>query len=109
MLSFVAIRQTKVYSKPSTICDGLNSVVSTHLAQTKVYASQEIIHTNQGNFHRILLEDGSFGFAQASCLEPLKSVVELTLKCNAKTKRETTIFESNQGTGEIITIAKTPE
>lgn len=104
--SFVAIRQTKVYSKPSLTCDSLNSVLATYPAQTKVYAGQEVIETSQGNFHRVLLEDGNYGYSLSSCLEPLKSVVELTLKCNAKTKRESTLFENANGTGEIIHLAK---
>lgn len=103
---FVAIRRVKLYSFPSINKDSLNIESESFLPQTEFEANSEIISSGINSFLKITMPNGEVKFAPAESLQPLKSAVELTLKCNAKTKRETTLTENENGTGEIIKISK---
>lgn len=106
-VNLVAIRKTSVYSYPSTIV-GSNNVMEAEIPAGVEISSlaSTIIKGVDNKLYYLVSYDDAIGYAQVSCLQTLNSAIELSLKCNGKTKRETTLFENADGTGKIISLPK---
>jgi len=106
-INFTATRTCNVYSLPSTIIDETNTVLGSVPAsfETTILSASTISNTS-GELFYLTKYNGTYGFIRSNFLQSTRGTVELTVPCNAKTKRTTTLFESQDGIGEIIELEK---
>lgn len=105
--TYTATRTCSVFALPTTILDESNSVLCVISASqdVTVLSSNTISNSNGELFY--LAKSGDFlGFVRFNSVQSTRGTVELTTPCNAKTKRETVLYESPDGTGEILTLEK---
>lgn len=106
---FYTTRNIKIFSMPTTVEDknNINSVLSTIQAGTLITTetSSTLVNTN-GDLFYITKVENDYGFIRSNFLQSTKGTVQLTNDCNAKVKRDTTLFENADGTGEILTLKK---
>ena len=104
-VTLASIRKLSVYTYPSQSVNTLNQELTTIPAGTEITAaSTTIFNGADGNLYYLVSYGGKTGYALSSCLQPLKGTVELTLNCNAKTKRETILYEDENGTTPIFSL-----
>ena len=106
-LNFTATRTSNIYSLPSTIIDNNNKVISTLSASEEITVlNLTTIQNSAGELFFLVKVGNDYGFIRSNFLQSTKGAVELTTPCDAKTKRETTLFENADGTGKILDLRK---
>lgn len=106
---YVCVYKTSVYSHPTTVQDDISHKVQdleiSPQTEVGLLMASTVSNDNDENFYLIKIGDKQ-GYVLKSALQPLDPEYSLTIKCNAKTKRQTTIYASTDGTDEIITLNK---
>lgn len=104
---FYTTRTVNVYSLPSTVTDEENIILKSLPADTKITTetSSTLVNTNGDSFY-VTKVNNEYGFVRSNFLQSTRGTVELTNDCNAKTKRDTILFENADGTGEILALKK---
>lgn len=106
-VQIVTIRKSKIFTYPSVCTDATNKELITIPAGSELTANSSTILVGAGEeLFYLVSYQGKVGYLLVSSAQPLKGAVEFSLKCDAKTKRATTIFENADGTNEIISLNK---
>lgn len=103
--TYTATRTCSIYELPSTKLDSANSVLCVVSASQDVSVlSSNTICNSKGELFYLAKSGDALGFIRSNYLQSTRGTVELTTPCNAKTKRGTVLYESPDGTKEIITL-----
>ena len=105
--TYTATRNAPVYTYPSLTTDNTNRNIFTIQPTGNVTVlNTTIIYNTMGDSFYLVKINDTYGFVKAKLLQSNRLAVELTKETNAKTKRETVLYEEETGETEIIKLSK---
>lgn len=106
---YTATRSSSIFSLPSTRIPqgGKNTVLQTIEPGEEILVNSSLtLQNNLGELFYLTKTSSGYGFIRSSFLQSMRGTVELTNHNNAKTKRDTVLYENADGSGEIIALKK---